>query len=224
MNADIAMWQLLNSMKITLKDINKTFYENDIIANRIWIKAYASQDREDGCSTQRSYWEKLSKYSANCSLYDIIEEDFSGAVMILGGTHSRNDDTFSVLDVLEADRFTGADLHANTVMTMMHLNGSMRRLSFWKSALIVFVSFFVLSFILSVLFGLMDMNNKEVEFIVLLIIMTVVLFSLSAYLLQVHQRWFNWFVPLVLFEVVEIFDYFREYTPGLFSKILRKEK
>ena len=218
-----ALWQLMHEKDINLTEAKKNFAKDDIISNRIWIKSYQNYQEDDGCSTQKSYWEKLTKYSANCSLFDIVEEDFAKSIIMLGGTYTQNDDVFNILNVLSSDSFSGIDMHANALMTMLYLNGGMKRLSLVKSFIVVFLSFFILSVFISTIFSLLKIYNDEVEFIVLLVLNTLVLISISIYLLLVHQLWFNWFVPLVLFELVEIFDYIKDFLPKIISKLRRKK-
>jgi hypothetical protein len=218
-NVDIALWQLLHNQTIDLNASKKIFEKDDIIANRIWIKAYANGIKEDGCLTYRSYWKKLTKYSANCSLYDIIEEDYAGSVLMLGGTHTHNDDNFNVLNVLESEILTGIDMHANALMTMLYLKKGMQRVSLDKSLLIIFVSFFIVSLLVSTIFSLLKLYNNELEFIVVLCINTVVLIFISYYCIDRYHLWFNWFVPLILFELVEIFDYIKEFLSIIILKV-----
>ena len=142
---------------------------------------------------------------------------------MLGGTHTQNDDNFDVLNVLNAESFTGMDMHANTLMTMLHLDGSMQRLPLWSSLLVIFFSFLLLALLVSTIFSLLKIYNSEIEFIVLLVLNTIVLIVLSIYLLTEHHLWFNWFVPLVLFELVEIFDIVKGLVPKIIIKFRRKK-
>jgi CHASE2 domain-containing sensor protein len=222
LNVDIALWQMLRGERIDLDAAKKIFSEKDIVANRIWIKAYESYQQEEQCSVQQSYWKRLTKYSANCSLYEIIEEEFSGAVVMLGGTHSQNDDLFDVLDVMGPESLSGLDMHANALMTMIHLGGAMKRVPIFQSGMIVFICFFIVSVAVSRGFLYLKKDNSEVEFIVLLMLVTAILIIISVYLLQTYQLWFNWFVPLVLFEIVEIFDYIKDFTPKIIATMRRK--
>jgi len=222
LNVDIALWQMLRGERIDLDAAKKIFSEKDIVANRIWIKAYESYQQEEQCSVQQSYWKRLTKYSANCSLYEIIEEEFSGAVVMLGGTHSQNDDLFDVLDVMGPESLSGLDMHANALMTMIHLGGAMKRVPIFQSGMIVFICFFIVSVAVSRGFLYLKKDNSEVEFIVLLVLVTAILIIISVYLLQTYQLWFNWFVPLVLFEIVEIFDYIKDFTPKIIATMRRK--
>ncbi len=204
-SAEVVLWKLLRNKN------SQHFLKNDTIANRIWMKSYASHETDGDCEIDRSYWDKLSKYSANCSLFDITEEDFSASIMVLGGTHSQNQDTFnvnplSILKTPSTDLFSGIDIHGNALMTMLHLDGPMQRLSLWLSLLIVFFSFVFLSSLTSLLFNLFKVENKSSEFLIMLLINVVFLISISVYLLREQQLWFNWFIPLVLIELIESYN------------------
>lgn len=218
MNIGVALWEMIRGKNIDLNSGKNPFYQDDIIGNRIWIKAYSNFELEDNCSVQRSYWQKLTKYSANCSLFDIVEEDFSGSVLMLGGTYTQNDDNFNVLNILDTESFTGIDLHANALMTMLHLDGSMHRLNLWYSLLIVFFSFFIFSLLITKIFSLLNISKKKIEFMALLVLNTIVLISLSIYLLNEYNLWFNWFIPLIVSEFVELLDNIK----NTFQKIIIK--
>lgn len=221
-NIDLALWQLMNNKKVNLNELKKKFSENDVVGNRVLIKAYQGYNEEDDCSFSKSYWNQLSKYSANCSLFDIVEEDFANSVIMLGGTHANSSDRFEVLNVLKPDSFTGIDMHANTLMSILYLNGNMKRLPLTWSILIIFGSFFLISILISTVFSQLKRYNNKIEFIVLLSINTILLIVVSSYLLNVHKLWFNWFIPLVLFQLIEIFNYLKTYIPKVISK-MRKE-
>ena len=210
-SADIALWQILKGTNRQ----SQAFKKEDTIGNRIWIKAYESKELDGDCVIDRSYWKKLSRYSANCSLFDIAEEDFSGSVLILGGTHSQNGDKYnvnptSIMNVSSKDLFSGLDIHGNALMTMLHLDGSMPRLSLWLSLLIVFLSFIFLSLFTSMVFYLFRINNRSKEFLFMLVLNAVFLISVSVYLLREYQLWFNWFIPLVLVELIESYNLVRK--------------
>jgi len=209
-SAEIALWQILNNKN----KLSEQFQKEDTIGNRIWMKAYESQEADENCITDRSYWKKLSRYSANCSLFDFAEEDFSGSVMLLGGTYSKNGDKFNVNPAsiinVSSNRFSGLDIHGNALMTMLHLDGSMQRLSLWLSLFIVFFSFIILSVFTSISFHLFKVKNTSKEFFLMLILNAALLISISVYLLREHQLWFNWFIPLVLVQLIESYKLFEK--------------
>lgn len=223
-NVDILLWQMIRDDKIDPEEVSKHFLEDDIVGNRILIKAYDEPIVQEGCSIQKSRWSKLERYSANCSLFDLVEEDFAGAVIMLGGAHRHNEDRFKALNVAGSEELSGIDLHANTLMTLLHLNGPLKRLPLVESLFIVSVVFFLLAYGTSILFSMIGLDNEEVEFVVLLAFNSIVLISISIYFLDRYNLWFNWFVPLILYELVEIYDIAKEFTTEMISTLKRRIK
>lgn len=199
-NAALQLWKMVRDRN------DNPFKKDDIVANRIFIKSYYPPIIEDECLMQKSRWRNLTKYSANCSFYDIVEEDFANAILLLGSTHTHNDDTFQVLDIFGSDSRSGIELHADTLMTMLHLNGPLRRLPLWQSLLIVFSLFFSISLVVSSLLISLHIYSEEIELIVVLIFVTLALIATSLFLLEKFHLWFNWFIPLILYELIEIYD------------------
>jgi len=97
------------------------------------------------------------------------------------------------------------------------------RLSLGMSLLIIFFSFFLLALGVSWLFTNLGLEKKELEFIVLLVVNTIVLISISIYLLKAYGLWFNWFVPLVLIESVEAFNVIKVMVPKVINKLRRRK-
>jgi len=56
----------------------------------------------------------------------------------------------------------------------------------------------------------------------LLMINSIVLVVISIYFLDKYKLWFNWFVPLILYELVEVYEFFEELTPSIIEKIKRR--
>ena len=218
-----ALWQLLRGDSIDVDAIRDEFNEKDIIGNRIFLKAYNDGVKdEENCLVQYSQWQQLRKYSAVCSLFEIDYDEFSGSVVMLGGTHSQNNDKFSVLSVLRAQTFSGIDIHANALMTMLHLDASLKRFPLWSSMIVIFISFFLLDSLVALLFFKLHLNNEKLAFIMLLIFSMLLLVSLSVYLLRVHHLWFNWFVPLILFQLLEVLFLLRKHSPLVILKLIQK--
>jgi len=218
-----ALWQILRGERIDVNVIQDTFKKKDIIANRIFLKSYDDGIiDEEGCLIQYSQWQQLRKYSTLCSLFEIDYDDFAGSVVMLGGTHSQNDDKFSVLSVLRAQTFSGIDIHANALMTMLHLDASLKRFPLWSSMIVIFISFFLLDSLVSFIFYKLHLDNEKLAFMTLLIFSTILLILLSVYLLRAHHLWFNWFVPLILFQLLELLLLFRKHSPLVILKIIQK--
>jgi len=209
----IALWQMLREKEIDLNNSKQLFAKDDIIGNRIMTKQYNSFVQEDGCSMQKSYWKNLTKYSANCSLFDIIEEDYAGSILMLGGTYTQNNDNFYVNNIWSTESFTGIDIHANALMTLSHLNSPMQRFPLLISLVLVFFTFFLLALFTSWMFSLPKIENRKKEFIILFLLNTIVFIFVSIYLLREQQLWFNWFVPWAALGFVEFLAMIRSWIP-----------
>ena len=216
-SVNVMMWQIMRD-----KPGVDIFMKDDIVANRIFLKAYnLGNVDEEGCASQTSHWKQLKKYSAHCSLFEIPYEDYDGSVIFLGGTHSQNYDKFSTLSVLGSKKYAGIDIHANALMTMLHLDGALKRFSMFWSIIIVFVGFFILDILLSGVFHKFNVEHEKLSFILLLLFSSILFFSLSVYFLREHHLWFNWFVPVILFQVLEILFLVRKKSTKSILKIIK---
>jgi CHASE2 domain-containing sensor protein len=223
LNGDIALWQLQKDITPNLQTAKDIFEKEHVVKNRILIKKYQNSSIEDECKVSNSYWNSLTKYSANCSFYDIVEEEFAHSTVMLGGTHSSDSDNFEVLDVLNASTQSGIDMHANTLMTLLYLDAPLDRLSVAKSSTLVFVSFFLIYLLVSLTLLYFDRYNSNLEFILVLVLNTLVMLVLSIYLLKTYHLWFNWVIPLVLYEVIDLFNIIKE-VPILKKSKFKKRK
>jgi CHASE2 domain-containing sensor protein len=221
-HAAVALWQIARRGHIDLSDAHKYFERNDIVANRMMIKLFRQPHSDDDCIIARSYWEHLTQYSTQCSFYDVIEEDFSGSLLLLGATHALSSDFFHINGLPGTEQMAGVQLHANTLMTMFLLDGKLGRLSLGWSAGLIFVSFFSLSVLIA--FGLkwIGIEGGSIEFFLLLVIVSMVLFGLSVYLLWVHHLWFNWLIALLLYEAIELIEDVREFLPDIRLRFRRR--
>lgn len=219
----IALWQLLHNNSIDFHKMKQIFFKDDIVGNRIWIKAYKNFYLEDGCSIQPSYWNKLTKYSANCSFFDIPEEDFASSILILGGTHTQNDDNFNIYNILNAESFSGVDLHANTLMTILNLNAPMQRLSLLNSLIIIFLTLFLTALFIPWIFSKLKIDNSRREVFFTVLLDTIILIVLSIYLLREEHLWFNWLVPWTALGLVEFFTMISNWIPKNIIKWIKNE-
>jgi hypothetical protein len=210
-SVNLALWRLGNQQAKQHKTPRVTFQQDDIIANRIWFKRYKTTEKTDACHIQQSHWQQLNKYSASCSLFDIIEEDIANSLILYGGTFHQNPDQFKILGAISAQHFAGIDMHANALMTMLHLQGGMQRISLPSSLFIVFFTFLFLELIIPVALKPLSFATNNIVEILVLITATLFFFLLSSYFLKAHQLWFNWFVPVILFELIKV-SYFMKRT------------
>lgn len=208
-SVDIALRQSILHLPADPLSIRKNFTEADIISNRLILKSYKNEHEEDGCTTSYSYWDNYTKYSADCSLFEIAEEDFSNAVIMLGGTYSDNTDNFSVFDIGNSDSLKGIELHANALMSIFYFNGQLKKLSFWPSVALVFSLYFLVDFFVGLVFGIRLHQYEKLHFTIVWIFMIIIMFSVSAYLLVNSKIWFNWFVPVILLEIFDILHYIK---------------
>lgn len=208
-NANMALWQLSRENRIDIDILKDNFKERDIVSNRIFLKSYKEENIEDGCKTSSSYWNNYSKYSASCSLFEIDEEDFSKAIILLGGTYSRNSDEFHILDVNADKTIKGIELHANTIMSIFYLNGQLKQIDKWNSVLLVFFIYFSVDVLVSFLLKLKVLDNEKLHLILVFALMTSLMILISLYLLLSKGIWFNWFVPLILYQIYDIVFYLK---------------
>lgn len=208
-NVNIALWQIYHKNLIDIKSMQNNFKEKDIIANRVFLKGYKKEYEEEGCKTSYSYWNNYTKYSAACSPFDIVEEDYKDSIILLGGTYSANSDEFQVLDVSDAKDIKGIELHANTIMSLFYLDGQLKQIEFIDSILLVLVVFFMVDLLVGFLFSFKMLDNKKLHLLITFILMTTILIVVSVYLLEKKGIWFNWFIPIILFEIYDVVSYLR---------------
>lgn len=216
----ISLWENSDETK------NKTTFRNiNDIENRIIFKNYEEKIDEEEYEVYLSNWEKLSVYSANYPLDEIIEENFENSIILLGGTHSNNDDTFNIGGVKGEDSLSGIEVQANSLMTLFYLDGKLEKFGFLKSIVLVFILFFIINFIIEMIFDIIGFQDRRnLEFIVLLIVLSIVMFFISSYILENYKQWFNWFIPVILFEAVEVIEMIKKYSIKSFKKIRKKDK
>ncbi len=208
-SANIALWQLAKNKEINITTIKNNFKEKDIVANRIFLKSYKQENIDEDCKTSYSYWDNYIKYSASCSPFDIVEEDFSNAIILFGGTYTKNNDEFEVLNIGVSDTMKGIELHANTLMSIFYMDGQLKQMNMWWSILLVFIIYFSVDFIVSYLLKSRILENKKLHLIIVFILMTIIMIAVSLYLLISRNVWFNWFVPVALFEIYDIILYLK---------------
>jgi CHASE2 domain-containing sensor protein len=203
-NVDVALWLLASNNKLSKDDVKQKFQQSDIISNRFYIKSYKNEYNEDGCSAAQSYWDNYTKYSVNCLLFDIAEEDFSNAIIMLGGTYRENSDTFKVLDIGSSRSVQGVELHANVLMSIFQFNGQLKALNIWISTSLVFFIFFVIDLIVESILKFYAVTESKLYFLITLLSTVLIMACISVYLLLEKNIWFNWFVPVVIYEIFDI--------------------
>lgn len=223
--AMIALWkESKNNNQLDDKQIYNEFTNKSDIENRIIFKNYEEKVDEGDYETYLSNWQKLFVYSANYPFDEIIEENFYNSIILLGGTHSNNDDIFNIQGVKGVDSLSGIEIQANTLMTLFYLDGKLEKFDFVKSVILIFLLFFIVNFIIEILFDILRFQDRRnLEFIVLLVVISGTMFFISYYILTEYKQWFNWFIPVVLFEAIEVIEMIKKYTIESFEKIKEKK-
>jgi len=192
--------------------------EQDVVQNRIIIKSYKPSEFQDKLYNYRqSNWENMYYYSANYPLNNIVNENFHNAIIFFGSTYKTSMDVFNV-NSLSNNKLSGLEVHANTLMTLLYYDGKLKQYSFWMSVVLVFVVFFLVDVLVYFLLDKLNIMMVEFEIIISLVIITVVMVVLSIFILVHYREWFNWFIPVLLFEVVEVFEFIDRYIVKVFNK------
>lgn len=219
-HAMVSLWQ---NSKTTKKRYD--FKNKNDIENRIIFKGYEEKIDEDTYEMYLSNWQKLFVYSANYPLDEIIEENFYDSIILLSGAYSNSNDTFSIGAVQEQDSLSGIEVQANALMSLFYLDGSMKKFDFFKSSALVFMLFLCLNLILEVIFDILGFTDRRnLEMITLLVIISAIMFYISYHILMVYRQWFDWFVPIVLFEGAELIVVIQKYVTNLYGKRNKDEK
>ena len=66
-----------------------------------------------------------------------------------------------------------------------------------------------------------NVEHEKLSFMLLLLFSSMLFYSLSAYFLREHHLWFNWFVPVVLLQGLEILFLIRKKSPKPILKIIK---
>ena len=240
-----ALWKLMNNKPIDPEQIKKDFPDYvqadqehskskkpTVNGTYIWLKTYdtdISEIKGDACTPCSSHWKNLKKYSLTESLESRIDSTFENAVILLGGTfqpdttyHRGMSDYHSVLNFLGNDSFSGVDIHANILMTLLHFDQDepMQAVPTWLSLIIIFISFFLVDLLVSVFFQLIGKSNEKVELAITLIINIILLYLVSRFFLtRTPPLWFNWFIPWILIELVEVIVIARKHLPQWLIKM-----
>ncbi len=210
-NVSLMMW-LLSQQKED--DFFKGFHtqKRSLIENRI---IYKQQNREISTKTyheEKSYWLQLKMYSAHYPLHNIVQENFKDALLLLGSTHSANNDVFTV-DVLDR-KLSGVEVHANALMTLFYLDGHLTQLPIFLTLLLVFSTIFFLDLIISHL-GEKRCIFKRFHNILLVIFTSVLMLFFSMILLMYFKVWFNWLIPPLLALSTPLVLYIKGRVKGL---------
>ncbi|MCT7545278.1 CHASE2 domain-containing protein [Aliarcobacter cryaerophilus] len=198
-NVSIVIWDIINNKELDYNKIKNIFKEKDVVSNRIIIKKYKSSLINNECIIHQSLWDKFTKYSAKCSLYDIMEEKFSNGIIILGATYNNNPDEFDTLSIKNfLEPIKGVELHANTLMTIFFSNGQLTSLDLKYGLIIVFFTIFLCDLFINKIFKTKFLSMIKYQYIAFLILTSLSFFIFSAILLIYYKIWFSWFIIIII--------------------------
>lgn len=206
-NVNVAIWEMMQRNTIDVYDIQNTYQQKDIVANRMIVKDYKFTRIDNNCAISQSYWNNMFKYSANYSFYDIPEEDFANAVLLLGDTQKNADDKLQIFGIDSFASLSGIELHANTLMSLFYFNGQLQRLSFWKQILLITSIVLILNIIIRLIFIKFHVKYETIQFYTILSFISICFISISIYLLITYQTWFNWMIPVAILYLYRYFLY-----------------
>jgi len=218
-SVSVEMWHLFN------QDINisKEFKEQDMIENNFIIKSY----RQSLLSKYHkpSNWKMLDYYSANYSLEDIDSDNFDNALILLGSIYDK-EDMFQVTS--SSSKLSGIEVHANILMTLFYFDGKLKQFDIYKSSFLVFITFIMLFWFTDRVLKFLPTKSKIFlinrgvsKLMISLFITSVVMGLLSWFILIYYKEWFNWFIPVLLFELTGVIVLINRY---ILKKFIRKIK
>lgn len=202
--ASLYMFALFNNKKIEIKNnelfIGDTVYQKqEIIENRIISKTIL---RNNGYYLSK--WNNLDVLSA--SMLDNLhyeDTDRKSSYIFLGAAYKHSNDILNT----NVDNIFGIEAHANAFMTQQYLNGPLKYLPLAYSILVVFTLSFIFNYLFDFINNFSPTVKKELLFsFTAVVLMSIVMFGISYWLLLTQQLWFNWSIPLALFTLFEVID------------------
>jgi len=161
-----------------------------------------------------SHWKKLNYYSVDL-LTSIDEKRFKDALLLYGSMYD-SDDKFEVSSL--AQPLSGVEVIANALMTHFYFDGELKQLNVYASSAFVFVAFLLLFWLTDGVlkqspkgFKIFLVNRGVHKLMVSLALTALVMGLFSWWILVEYRLWFNWFVPVLLFELVGVIVFFNKY-------------
>lgn len=218
LNITLTIFNMFKDKKLEIEDLTK----DDVVENRIIFRDYNKLNVNNDFSYYQSDWANLNKYSANFPLNMIIDEDFKNSIIFFGGSFSQ-DDVFKNESLLGISDLNGIDVQANALMTKFYLNGKLEKINIFLGLLLVLIIFFFIDLVIEIIFEIFSwQSNKISEFVILLILSGVILLLLSNYILVHYNLWFNWIVPFIIFQLIELAELFK--LKSIFNKLKKGKK
>lgn len=190
------------------------FINDDVIGNRIILKSN-KPSQIDGI--YQNHWENIYHYSASYTVDAIPAEKLKDAIVFIGDTKSKSKDTFNISSVTNTTKLFGIDLHAQTLMTHFYLDGQLNYMNIYVSLFIIFIVIFFMEYYLS----FPHFASYKLAGLLNLVIASLVFYMISYYMLIYYKVWFNWFVPIILGQLVKNFSFIKN---DIYYKILGKGK
>lgn len=212
LNAPISIYNLYSDNPLKSND----FELQSVIENRIVYRDYNKIELNNSQSFLQSNWLNLRKYSAHYPLNLVMNESFQDSIIIFGSSYIDHD-IFQNNSLLNNPNLNGIDIHANTIITLFWLDGRLEKINIFIGIILIFLIFFILDMLIEMFFDFFNSNYRNVfEFIVLLILSALILLFISTYLLNNYNIWFNWIVPFIIYQFLELIELFK------FSIIVQK--
>ena len=198
-NVSVALWQLAKDKNVSIE----AFSEQNVVQNRIIIKAYEKSSLQESSSHKQSKWKNFNYYSADYPLNSIVSERFENSLLLLGDSSSASSDVFNVPVTANNGRLSGVEVHAHTLMTLFYVDGSLKSYGLVGSLLFLFILFFLIDFFINILFLKFQITKFGYQLMISLFMITFFMFLFSWIVMLVYQEWFNWFIAVLLFEAIE---------------------
>jgi len=233
-NISLIIYTLLNNknldeLKYNEKDKIKED-KKDIVKNKIIIKQYKEIEstplRRGGkdyqATKETSYWTNVLTSKSVVYLRDKnTTNKLKDSIVFIGSTYKNSGDYFYINNSFAISELSGIEMHLNTLMSIFYFDNDLKPLNLVLGLILIFVLFFIVEIILEALFDKFNIISRDLEFVILLVIMTIIMYSLSLYLIQYYNIWFNWFVPVLLFQSYEVIELIKRY---IVSKIQQKKE
>jgi len=151
-----------------------------------------------------SNWNNL-KYISALKLLKESELDISNnTIVMIGIDYQKRDIHNSTLGKMQS----GAMIHAQSLKTVLFLDGKLEHFNLFLGFIIIFIVFFTVTILVRYY---LNSYPEWVKFIIELITLTLILFGISMTILLLYHQWFNWFMPIVIFYIYDTVIIAREY-------------
>ncbi|MBA5248811.1 MAG: CHASE2 domain-containing protein [Gammaproteobacteria bacterium] len=189
---------------------NNNIKEDDIIANRILIKSDKHHPSKENCETKYNNWDGYSLHSADClTINDFNFEKLDNAILMLGSTYKKNGDKHNIF---MNRNLNGIEMHANTLMTLFYLNGQVKKINWWINMIITFIITFFVDIVAWILLPSTIKNGTLLHGLITTLSTLGIMIILSFILLMTYGYWFNWYVPIGLYLLYEIYEFIIKLT------------